>query len=208
MPSLSLLLAAGLLLLPASAPAAGKAAAGDEELTAAEYHAGLKTLRGYLEKRGLKPDAAERFIAVMATALPPSEGRRVAVTRGVVASFLRYQAAWARKTRDGKHAAVPPERLREEVARALRLKEEFRLKASERSPAFYRVFQAAVRDVRGARRRDGAGYAGNSAVFFADDVDLSYTHVDAGDVALENGDAAGAIAEAAKALALNPGNAD
>lgn len=208
MPMLPLLLAAGLLLLPASATAAGKDAAGNEELTASEYHSGLKTLRGYLEKRGLKPDAAERFISVMARTLPPSEGRRVAVTRDVFASFLRYQAAWARKTRDGKHAAVPPDKLREEVERAARLKEEFRLKASASSPEFYRVFQAAVRDVRGTRRRDGTGYAGSSAVFFSDDVDLSYTHVDAGDVALENGDAVGAIAEAAKALAINPGNAD
>lgn len=177
-------------------------------MTAAEYHAGLKTLRGYLEKRGLKPDAAERFISVMAASLPPSEGRRVAVTRDVFAAFLRYQAAWARKTRDGKHAAVTPEKLQDEVERAFRLKEEFRLKASATSPEFYRVFQAAVRDVRGTRRRHDGTFAGNSAVFFSDDVDLSYTHVDAGDVALENGDADGAIAEAGKALAINPGNAD
>lgn len=191
------------------AAAQGGPRAADEELPAAEYHAGLKTLRGYLEKRGLKPDAAERFVSFMASALPPSdEGRRVAVTRDVFAAFLRYQAAWARKTRDGKHAAVTPEKLQDEVARAFRLKEEFRLKAHERSPEFYRVFQAAVRDVRGTRRRHDGAYAGNSAVFFSDDVDLSYTHVDAGDVALENGDAEGAIAEAGKALAINPGNAD
>lgn len=203
-----ILLSVTLVLLPALAAAQGGPRAGDEELTAAEYHAGLKTLRGYLEKRGLKPDAAERFVSVMARALPPSEGRRVAVTRDVFAAFLRYQAAWARKTRDGKHAAVTPEKLRDEIERAIRLKEEFRLKAGASSPEFYRVFQAAVRDVRGTRRRHDGTYAGNSAVFFTDDVDLSYTHVDAGDVALENGDAAGAIAEAGKALAINPANAD
>ncbi|MDD5304023.1 MAG: hypothetical protein PHS14_13060 [Elusimicrobia bacterium] len=197
-----------LALLPAFASAAGEPRSGEQELTAAQYHAGLKTLRGYLEKRDLEPDAAERFIAVMATALPPSEGVRVPVTHDVFSSFLRYQAAWARKTRDAKNASVTPAQLQVERARAIRLKEEFRLKASASSPVFYRVFQAAVREVRRAPRRDGRAYAGSSAVFFADHVDASYTHVDAGDVALENADAAGAIAEAGKALAINPGNAD
>jgi len=89
-------LAVSFALLATFAPAAGTSASGDEQLTAAQYHAGLKTLRGYLEKRGLEEDAAERFIAVMATALPPSEGQRVPVTRDVFAAFLRYQAAWAR----------------------------------------------------------------------------------------------------------------
>lgn len=203
-----LLIAVLLALLPASAPAGGTARAGDEELTAAQYHAGLKTLRGYLEKRDLEPEAAERFIAVMATALPPSEGQRVPVTHDVFAAFLRYQAAWARKTRDAKNAAVGPAQLQAETARAVRLKEEFRLKASVSCPVFYRVFQAAVREVRRAPRRDGKAYAGSSTVFFSDHVDPSYTHVDAGDVALENGDPQGAIAEAGKALELNPGNAD
>jgi tetratricopeptide (TPR) repeat protein len=201
-------LAVCLVFLPALAPAAGEPRSGDQELTAAQYHAGLKTLRGYLEKRDLEPDAAERFIAVMATALPPSEGQRVPVTHDVFSAFLRYQAAWARKTRDRKNARVSPAQLAEEAARAVRLKEEFRLKASASSPVFYRVFQAAVREVRRAPRRDGKAYEGSSTVFFADQVDPSYTHVDAGDVALENGDAAGAILEANKALAINPGNAD
>jgi tetratricopeptide (TPR) repeat protein len=201
-------LAAALALLPVLAAAAGNRPAGDEQLSAAQYHAGLKTLRGYLEKRDLEPDAAERFIAVMATALPPSEGSRVPVTHDVFSSFMRYQAAWARKTRDSKNAKVTPAQLQDEVARAVRLKEEFRLKASVHSPVFYRVFQAAVREVRRSPRRDGKAYAGSSAVFFSDNVDPSYTHVDAGDVALENGDADGAIAEAGRALAINPGNAD
>ncbi|MBI2787826.1 MAG: hypothetical protein HYX59_04015 [Elusimicrobia bacterium] len=201
-------LAVSLALLPTLAPAAGEPRAGDQELTAAQYHAGLKTLRGYLEKRDLEPEAAERFIAVMATALPPSEGQRVPVTQDVFASFLRYQAAWARKTRDAKNPKVSPEQLALEAARAVRLKEEFRLKAAASSPVFYRVFQAAVREVRRSPRRDGKAYAGSATVFFADQVDPSYTHVDAGDVALENGDTAAAVAEADKALALNPGNAD
>ena len=109
-------------------PAAG-APAGEQELTAAQYHGGLKMLRGYLEKRDLEPDAAERFIAVMATALPPSEGVRVPVTHDVFSAFLRYQAAWARKTRDAKNANVTAAQLQVEIGRAVRLKEEFRLKA-------------------------------------------------------------------------------
>lgn len=189
---------------------AGRAAGGvgAQELTAAQYHAGLKTLRGYLEKRGLDAEAADRFIAVMGTALPASEGERVPVTHDVFAAFLRYEAAWARKTRDGKNEKVTPEQHRAEVARAAELKEKFRQEASAKSPVFYRVFQAAVRDVRRTPRRGGKSYAGNSGVFFADQVDNSYSHVDAGDVALENSDTAGAIAEADKALAENPGNAD
>lgn len=201
-------LAVCLSFLPALAPAAGEPRSGDQELTAAQYHAGLKTLRGYLEKRDLEPDAAERFIAVMATALPASEGQRVPVTQDVFASFLRYQAAWARKTRDAKNPKVTPAQLAMEAGRAVRLKEEFRLKAAASSPVFYRVFQAAVREVRRSPRRDGKAYTGSSTVFFADQVDPSYSHVDAGDVALENGDTATAAAEAGKALALNPGNAD
>jgi len=207
------LLAVFLAALPLLASAAGEPASkaatrGAQELTAAEYHTGLKTLRGYLEKRGLSPEAAERFIAVMATALPASAGQRVPVTHDVFAAFLRYEAAWARKTRDGKNARVSPEQREIENARAARLKEEFRTKANASSPAFYRVFQAAVRDVRRTPRRGGRDYVGNSAVFFGDQVDNSYSHVDAGDVALENGDTKGAIAEADKALAENPGNAD
>lgn len=193
-------------LLAAAEPASRPA--GSQELTAAEYHAGLKTLRGYFEKRGEDPEAAERFIAVMATALPSADGRRVPVTHDVFAAFLRYEAAWTRKTRDSKNGNVSPAQHREEVERAAKLKEAFRLAANESSPVFYRVFQAAVREVRRAPRRDGKGYAGSSAVFFSDQVDDSYSHVDAGDVALENGDTAGAIAEADKALAINPGNAD
>lgn len=207
-------LAAVLALLPLPASSAGEPAgrplAGDgaQELTAAQYHAGLTTLRGYLEKRGENSEAAERFISVMATSLPASEGRRVPVTREVFAAFLRYQAAWARKTRDRKNPKVTPGRLREETARAAELKERFRLLANASSPVFYRVFQMAVQDLRRSRRRGGRDYAGDSAVFFGDQVDNSYSHVDAGDVALENGDTAGAIAEADKALAENPGNAD
>lgn len=208
------LIAVSLALLPflalAAGEPAGKAPAGDgaQEMTAAQYHAGLQTLRGYLEKRGEDSEAAERFIAIMASALPASQGQRVPVTHDVFAAFLRYEAAWARKTRDGKNPKVTPEQRQQEADRAAELKERLRSMASVSSPVFYRIFQAAVQDVRRAPRRDGKGYAGNSAVFFGDQVDNSYSHIDAGDVALENGDTAGAIAEADKALAENPGNAD
>lgn len=206
---LAAFLASSGLASAAGEPAGKSAGDGVEELTAAEYHEGLKTLHGYLEKRGLSPEAAGRFIYVMANSLPASsDGRKVAVTRDVFSAFLRYEAAWARKTRDGKNAKVSPEQVAREAARAVVLKERFRVMAAESSPVFYRVFQAAVQDVRRARRRDGAAYAGSSAVFFGDQVDNSYSHVDAGDVALENGDAAGAIVEADKALAENPANAD
>jgi tetratricopeptide (TPR) repeat protein len=209
---MTIVLSAALALLPVLASAAGepavKTAEGARNLTAAEYHAGLKTLRGYLLKRGLDAEAAERFVAVMGASLPAAPGQRVDVTRDVFEAFLRYEAAWARKTRDGKNSNVSAALRAEEVARAGALKEKFRLEALVTSPVFYRVFQAAVRDVRLAPRRDGKGWAGNSAVFFGDQVDDSYTHVDAGDVALENGDEAAAIAEADKALAINPGNAD
>jgi tetratricopeptide (TPR) repeat protein len=166
-------------------------------------------LRGYLEKRDEREDASRRFVAVLAQALPPvDDGRRVAVTRGVFDAFLRYQAAWARKTRDRKNPGVTPRQVEAESARASALKEEFRLLAAAQSPEFYRVFQAAVRDVRRAPMRGGRVWAGDSAVFFADQVDASYTHVDAGDVALEAGDARKAIEEADKALRENPANAD
>jgi len=206
--SFAVVLACLPLLASAGNPPVKGRTGGDQELTAAEYHSGLKTLRGYLEKRGEHAEAAERFISVLARALPPSEGQRVPVTHDVFAAFLRYQAAWARKTRDSKNPRISPAQLREETARAAELKERFRVMANVSSPEFYRVFQAAVRDVRRTPRRAGREYAGNSAVFFADQVDNSYSHVDAGDVALEKGDIAGAIAEADKALAENPANAD
>jgi len=156
---MKLALAALLSLLPAQAMAAGepagKTAEGAQNLTAAEYHKGLRTLRGYLEKRGLDAEASERFVAVMAAELPAAPGGRVDVTRDVFAAFLRYEAAWARKTRDGKNAKISPARRAEENARADRLKEKFRTEALVTSPAFYRVFQAAVRDVRRGARPAG-----------------------------------------------------
>jgi tetratricopeptide (TPR) repeat protein len=79
--------------------------------------------------------------------------------------------------------------------------------AAEKSPRFYAAFQAAVRAARSVNRR-GQEYAGVSAVFFNDQVDDSYSRVDAGNEALERGDRAAAIQQAVEALSLNPANAD
>lgn len=189
---------------------AGKRVAGegDRELTAGQYRLGLNTLRRYLEKRGEDSAAAERFILNMERAFPGADSERVPVTKDVFAAFLRYQAAWARKTRDSKNPNVTAIQLEQERLRATRLKEIFRLEASVKSPRFYSAFQASVQDLRQASRRYGKKYAGDSAVFFGDQIDDSYTHVDAGDVALESGDTAKAIEEADRALQVNPSNAD
>jgi tetratricopeptide (TPR) repeat protein len=198
------LIAVCFALLPAVVSAAG---AEVRELTAEQYRQGLEMLRGRLEKRGEDAASAERFVDDMESAFRGSDGR-VLVTRAVFAAFLDYEAAWVRKTRDSKNERVTPAQLQHEIERAAQLKEQFRKEASQSSPRFYRVFQAAVQDVRTRPLNDGKGYAGNSAVFFGDQVDDSYSHVDAGDEALENGDTAGAVAEANLALADNPGNAD
>ena len=181
---------------------------GDQLMTLPEYRRGLKELRGYFEKRGEDPRIAERYVADLEAAFPVNLGERVPVTRAVFQAFMKYQAAWARKTRDGKNPKVAPGQHAHEVDRAVNLKAEFKAKAEAESPQFYRAFQAAVRDVRGLRIRGGKTYAGVSSVFFSDQVDDSYTHVDAGNEALEKGDDAKAIEEANQALALNPANAD
>jgi tetratricopeptide (TPR) repeat protein len=187
-----------------------KAVTGDgaQEMTAEQYRLGLNTLRGYLEKRGEDSASAERFITDMTNALPGAAGTRVPVSRDVFAAFLRYEAAWARKTRDGKNPNVTDIQRAQESARAEQLKLLFRKEARLNSPRFYSIFQASVKDVRRAPRRVGKDFAGNSAVFFGDQIDDSYTHVDAGDVALENGNTDGAINEADRALQENPENAD
>ncbi|MBI5245752.1 MAG: tetratricopeptide repeat protein [Elusimicrobia bacterium] len=195
-------LALCLALLPA------RAGDGDQLLTLPEYRRGLKELRGYFEKRGEDPRIAERYVADLEAAFPVNLGERVPVTREVFQAFLKYQAAWARKTRDGKNPHVAPGQHRHEVDRAVNLKAEFKAMAEAKSPQFYRAFQAAVRDVRGLRLHGGKTYAGASSVFFSDQVDDSYTHVDAGNEALEKGDDAKAIEEANQALAQNPANAD
>ncbi len=210
---LPLLLLALLPLFASGAPdagIAGKALPGEggKEITAGEYRQGLVKLRGYLEKRGEDSAAAEGFILAMELAFPGAPSERVPVTKDVFSAFLRYQAAWARKTRDSKNPNVTENQLKEEVSRATRLKEIFRTEAAMNSPRFYGAFQASVKELRLARRDYGKAYGGNSAVFFGDQVDDSYTHVDAGDVALENGDTAKAISEADRALQVNPENAD
>lgn len=199
------LLALPLVFLPAFAAAAP---APDQQMTLPEYRKGLKELRGHFVKRDEDPAIAERYIADLETAFPVALGERVPVTHGVFESFLKYQAAWARKTRDGKNPDVTREELQHEIERADALKAAFKAEAEAKSPRFYRAFQAAVQDVRTMRRRDGRAYTGASSVFFSDQIDDSYSHVDAGDEALERGDSATAIKEAGLALGINPANAD
>ncbi len=197
------LIALVLSLLPALASAAG-----DEFLTLPEYRKGLKELRGYFVKRGEDPTVADRYVADLVSAFPVALGERIPVTRGVFDSFLKYQAAWARKTRDIKNPSVTPDERRHEAERAKDLKAAFKSAAEVKSPRFYQAFQAAVKDVRTLRQKNGAAYTGTSDIFFSDQVDYAYTHIDAGDEALDKGDTATAIKEAEAALAINPGNAD
>ncbi len=192
-----------LLLLPVFSLAAD-----GENLTLPEYRKGLKELRGYFVKRGEDPTVADLYIADLESAFPVGLGERVPVTHDAFGAFLKYQAAWTRKTRDSKNPAVTPDELRHEVARARELKASFKATAETNSPRFYRAFQAAVKDVRSLKQKYAPGYMGTSAVFFSDQVDDSYTHVDAGDEALEKGDNATAIKEANGALGINPANAD
>ena len=210
-------LAVALLLLPlslAAAPAgrpADKALAASQPLSEQEYRQGLETLRTFLVKRGEEADFAGTFIDDLERAGVRRDGRGILVTRGVFASFIKYETAWARKTRDGKNELVSAAQRRHEVERAETLKEQFKSGARASSPEFFRAFQAAVADVRkirDARVRNPDGTQAGSAVLFADQVDNSYSHVDAGDEALDQGDAAGAIDQANQALADNPKNAD
>lgn len=195
-----------LLLLPILASAAP--ADRDALLTVPEYRAGLKQLRGYFVKRNEDPAVADRYIANLENAFRLDVGQPVPVTRGVFDDFMRYQAAWTRKTRDSKNPNVPAVQLEKERDRAVALKAEFKAKAAAKSPRFYAAFQSAVRDVRAQRRLGAKDWTGNSNVFFAEQVDDSYTHVDAGNEALEKRDTAAAIKEAGLALASNPANAD
>ncbi len=198
-----------LLLLPALASAGPRAASDpDRLLTLPEYRQGLKELRGHFVRRNEDPAVADKYVHALETAFQVELGENVPVTRGVFDLFLRYQAAWARKTRDSKNPKISREQLEHEVDRARQLKAAFKSEAELKSPRFYAAFQSAVQDVRAMRRRGAKDYAGVSNVFFSDQVDESYSHVDAGDEALEKGDNARAISEANLALQTNPANAD
>ncbi len=180
----------------------------DQLLTVPEYKNGLKELRLHFVKRDEDPAVADQYIRSLENAFPAGLGQPVPVTRGVFDAFLKYQAAWTRKTRDRKNPNVSVEELNKEIERAEELKEAFRREAAAKSPRFYAAFQSAVREVRALRRTDGKSYQGNSSVFFSDQIDPSYSHVDAGDEALEKGDAKEAIRRANMALEVNPANAD
>lgn len=198
----------GLALLLVAASAFAQTADRDRLMTLPEYRKGLKELRAHFEKRNEDPRVAEVYIRDLETAFPVKLGENVPVTKGVFDAFMRYQAAWARKTRDSKNANVAVKDLTHEFDRAKELKAAFKAEAEAKSPRFYRAFQAAVADVRALKRRDAGQWKGDSAVFFADQIDDSYTHVDAGNEKLEKGDVAGAVREADAALRINPGNAD
>lgn len=198
------------LLVLALLPVLASAASTDRDalLTVPEYRRGLKELRGYFVKRNEDPAVADRYIANLENAFRLDVGQPVPVTRGVFDDFMKYQAAWTRKTRDSKNPNVPAAQLEKEKDRAVALKAAFKEEASQKAPQFYAAFQAAVRDVRAQRRAGAKDWSGNSNVFFAEQVDDSYTHVDAGNEALEKRDTAAAIKEAGLALASNPANAD
>ena len=117
-------LALGLALLPSFASAAGD---GDQFLTLPEYRKGLKELHGYFVKRGEDPTIVDRYISDLESAFPVTTlGEPVPVTRNVFGIFLKYQSAWARKTRDSKNPDVTPAERQHEVERARELKAAFK----------------------------------------------------------------------------------
>ncbi len=73
---------------------------------------------------------------------------------------------------------------------------------------FYAAFRAAVQDVRSTRGRKGEAYSGSSEVFFGNQINDTYTKIDAADEALDRGNARLARQLASAALAKSPRNAD
>ncbi|HBT61146.1 MAG TPA: hypothetical protein DEB40_05325, partial [Elusimicrobia bacterium] len=205
--SLTILLAClGAEVRAAPAAAGGVVASGQaagQEMTEDQFRQGLAQLKKYLERRGEDERFLDIFINSIQNAFADPDGDgRIAVARPVFDAFIRYEVAWARKTRDGKNPNVSREQLRREVKKADRLKMEFRAIAHEMSPAFYAAFQAAVKAVR--RARPGQPSAG----LFTGQTDDSYSHVDAGGADLQQGDAAAAAAQARQAIAEEPGNSE
>ncbi len=182
---------------PASVP--GSAAPIDQTLTADDYQKGLQTLSKYLQSRGENQQDIDRFVGDLLKAPPP--------TRDVLAGFLKYEQAWARKTRDAKNPQVKPDQLAHENQLYAQLKNQFANEAKAQSPDFLNAFHAAVKDVRAGHGAQPGGAPVSSAMF-GDQTDDSYTQVDAGDEALDQGDAATAAADAQQAISENPANAD
>ena len=204
---LACLLALPAAAKPAAAPAGRPAENGNEPVDEQQYRQGLEQLRGYLEKRDEDPVFVARFIDDLETRFQGPDGKRVPVTRDAFAAFLKYEAAWARKTRDAKNPNVSPDQLAHEKRLADELRQRFNRYAQSESPRFYAAFRAAVHDVR-VQRGGGQPYQGSSTVFFSDQIDDSYTKIDAADEALDRGDARRAKELASEALAESPGNSD
>ncbi len=178
-----------------------------QEMAPQQVRDGLSLLRKYLATRGEEPAVADDFVDdLQRKLLGPNGDRRDPVTRGTFDAFMKFETAWARKTRDSKNQQVTAAELEHERLRSDKLKQAFVQSAQADSPRFFAAFRAAVKDVRTThadlRQRGGA------AGFFGNHVDDSYTKVDAGDEALDQGDPAAAAADADQAIAENPDNAD
>ena len=175
----------------------------NQELTEDQLQQGLAQLKKHLLERGEEGQFVDLFINDIQKAFAdPDENGRIPVTRKVFDAFIKYEVAWASKTRDSKNPSVSNDQLQREVTRAGALKKEFQAEAHALSPAFYAAFQTAVRDVKQAR----AGQA--AAGLFTGQTDDSYSHVDTGATALQQGDAAAAAVQAAQAVAEDPGNSE
>ena len=207
-----------LALLPSayagpSSPAAPQAqgqAAPRQDLTEEQFIQGLARLRKNLEERGEEPAVVEEFVGDIQrkTLAKEREGHPFPVARDAFEAFLQYEAAWARKTRDGKNAQVAPDRLAHEKERSDQLKKAFLDEGRADSPVLVEAYRSAVRRARAEAAAAKPDAAPSAASLFADQVDDSYTQVDAGDEALDAGDSAGALADANAAIAENPNNAD
>ena len=179
-------------------------------LTEEQFLQGLARLRKYLEDRGEDPAAVQAFTADIQrqTLKQEREGRPFPVARDAFEAFLKYEAAWARKTRDAKNPQVSPEQEAKEKARAAALKKAFLDAAGKDSPALAKAYLSAVRRAKARAAAAHPQEPPSAGALFSGQVDDSYTQVDAGDEALDAGDAAAAVAAANAALAENPANAD
>ena len=191
---------------PAAARGSGGAVPGPaagQQMTEDQLRQGLAQLKSHLEKRGEDEQFVTLFINDIQKAFSdPDANGYIPVTRQVFDAFIKYEVAWASKTRDSKNPNISPEQLQREVQRAEALKKEFQAEAHNMSPAFYAAFQAAVKAVKQARSGQAA------AGLFGGQTDDSFSHVDAGGAALEQGDAAAAAAQASQAVAEDPGNSE
>jgi tetratricopeptide (TPR) repeat protein len=184
-----------------SMPASGQLA--NQELTDDQLQQGLAQLKNHLLKRGEDEQYINIFINDIQKSFADPDGNGVIpVTRQVFDTFIKYEVAWARKTRDSKNPDISSDQLQREAQKAASLKKELQTEAHKTSPAFYKAFQAAARDVRQANGGQ------TSAGLFTGQTDDSYSNVDAGAADLEQGDSTDAADQAAQAIAADPDNAE